>query len=112
MSRFTFVVLSNPVGGLEDEYNEWYDTVHLGDVLAVDGVVSAQRFRYADIADDAPPYRYMAVYEWETDSVETARAALDRARDAGRLDVSETLERESVGAWFFEPLTPARTSDG
>lgn len=107
MSHFSFVVMSNPVQGHEDEYNHWYDTVHLHDVLAVEGVVSAQRFRFADIDDDAPPYRYLAVYEWDTDSVESARAALTRARDAGLLPVSETLERSSLGAWFFEPIAPA-----
>ena len=33
---------------LEDEYNEWYDSVHLPDVLAVPGVRSARRFKLAD----------------------------------------------------------------
>jgi hypothetical protein len=27
-----FLVFTNPVEGREDEYNEWYDNVHLGDV--------------------------------------------------------------------------------
>jgi hypothetical protein len=104
-----FVVLSNPVDGREAEYNEWYDNVHLADVLAVDGVVSAQRFKYADITGTAP-YQYLAVYEWDVDDVTMARAALDKARGEGRLPLSSALDRETVGAWFFEPLGDRRVA--
>src|ERR1700737_2067478 len=105
----TFVVFSNPVDGREDEYNDWYDNVHLADVLAVDGVVSAQRFKYGDITGPAP-YQYLAVYEWDVDDVATARSALDKAREAGRLVVSNALDGKTVGAWFFEPLSEKRVA--
>ena len=81
-------------------------------VLAVEGVVSAHRFRYADIDNVSPPYRYMAVYEWESESVETARAALTRAREAGLVPMSETVDTTTVGAWFFEAMAPVRERNG
>ena len=34
-----------------------------------------------------------------------ARAALDKAREAGRLPLSGALDNKTVGAWFFEPLS-------
>ena len=39
-----FLVFTNPVKGKEREFNEWYDTVHVPEVLGIPGVLSAQRF--------------------------------------------------------------------
>ena len=109
MAHFVFVVLANPVDGQEDEFNRWYDDVHLADVLRVDGCVSAQRFRYGDDTPVQSPWRYLTIYEWEADNVADARAALDRAREAGRLPVADVLDREQLRAWFFEAITERRT---
>ena len=53
-----FLVFSNPVDGKERKFNEWYDTVHTPEVLAIPGIVSAPRFDVevpaADPAADTP----------------------------------------------------------
>ena len=46
MAKYTFVVLTNAVEGKDDAFDEWYTNTHLGDVLAVPGFVSAQRFTH------------------------------------------------------------------
>ncbi|HVE25372.1 MAG TPA: hypothetical protein VNC22_08210 [Sporichthya sp.] len=59
------VVFSNPVVGREDEFNEWYQHVHIRDVmLRCPGARWVQRYRLAaDQPPDASPrYRYVAVY--------------------------------------------------
>jgi hypothetical protein len=66
-----FLVFTNPVEGREDEYNEWYDNVHLGDVQRVPGITGAQRFELVetDSGDGPPPaHRYLAVYDLEGDA--------------------------------------------
>ena len=43
MGNYTMVVFTSPVEGREDDYNDWYDNQHLGDVIAAagfDGVVT------------------------------------------------------------------------
>jgi hypothetical protein len=48
----------------EDEYNNWYNNVHLDDVVSLPGFVRAQRFRL-----DEPSkfeYRHLAIYEIKT----------------------------------------------
>ena len=42
--RAVMIVLSNPVGDRDDEYNRWYDDVHLPDVLSVPGFVAPVHF--------------------------------------------------------------------
>jgi len=63
--RTLFLVFTKPVEGKEDEFNHWYDTQHLHDVVKVPGVVSAQRY---EVAHPGPgggeaTNRYLAIYE-------------------------------------------------
>lgn len=44
MRRFKMLVFSQPFPGREDEFNEWYTGRHLGDICALPGFTSAQRF--------------------------------------------------------------------
>lgn len=115
MPTYTYVVLSNPVDGHEDEYNDWYDAVHLPENFTdVEGMLSAQRFKFAAPGVRARktgeiPYRYLAIYEVEADSPEAVEAAFDKARDAGGIPASSVFDMSTVGGWFFEPIGPKLT---
>ena len=50
-----FLVFSNPVAGRDDEYNTWYDEVHLGDVRRVPGVVDAKRYELVPTGGEGAP---------------------------------------------------------
>ncbi|MEM7286741.1 MAG: hypothetical protein AAF480_10355, partial [Actinomycetota bacterium] len=90
-------VFSNPVDGREDEYNDWYDDVHIAEVLEVDGFVACQRFTAAG-GDDAPA-RYLAVYEMDADD---PIAAYDTLRaSVGEMNVTDAIDRSSVTALIF-----------
>ena len=47
MSQSKMFVFSNPVEGMEDMFNEWYNSQHLPDVIAVPGVAAGQRYELA-----------------------------------------------------------------
>ena len=47
MQTHTLLALSNPVEGREAEFNQWFDTVHIPEVLRVPGFASVQRFEAA-----------------------------------------------------------------
>ena len=83
MAKLWLVVLTNPVEGREDEYNEWYSDRHLEDVLAVEGFEAAQRFEFvpSGLSPDAP-YRYLAVLHESEGRVAEARALWVEARAA------------------------------
>ncbi|KAI9002607.1 hypothetical protein DFJ74DRAFT_696333 [Hyaloraphidium curvatum] len=48
-------VLAKPVEGLEKEFAEWYDTVHLKDVISVPGFHSARRYKLVSTLAGTPP---------------------------------------------------------
>lgn len=56
-------------GAVEDDFNEWYDTVHVPEILAhVDGLARVSRYRLSSeqfplAAPGAAPY--LAVYEFD-----------------------------------------------
>jgi hypothetical protein len=69
----------------EQEYNTWYDEIHLPELVALDGFVSARRLR--PVNGDGP---YVALYEIEGDNLQ---AVLDNMiANAGQLHMSDALQ--------------------
>lgn len=79
MTKHILLVFTDPVEGKDDEYNAWYNDVHLGEVLKTDGFVRAQRFKVADLMPGVTDHDYVAVYELETDDPGAAMKALGGA---------------------------------
>lgn len=97
-----FVVFSNCEEGRDDEFNRWYDEQHLGEVLGVDGFVSAQRFRLhpdQQPGQPAPPWEYLAVYQVEGD---VARIHERFREQAARFVTPAGLADFAV--WVYSPL--------
>jgi Domain of unknown function (DUF4286) len=105
MAKYTFVVLTNPTSGKEAEYNEWYNTQHIPDVLNVPGFVAAQRFRLADEQmSDQNPLRYLALYEIETDDLAGALKDLKSRVGSADMVMSDAIDLNGVGAHIFTPV--------
>ena len=84
MAKYVFVVFTEPVEGQDAEYNEWYSDVHIADVLKLDGIVAARRFKLAAMDPPQDGHRpYLALYEIETDDVSQIPDAIKRAVRGG-----------------------------
>lgn len=106
MPYFKLIVLSNPVEGREDEYNDWYTGTHLADVLRVPGIVGAQRLRCTEVQRDIgpKPWKYMAIYECNADNVQQVIDGLRARSGTPEMPISSALA-ESRYVYFFEPIT-------
>ncbi len=109
------LVFSNPTEGEDDAFNDWYDSIHVPDVLAVDGVVSARRFEIDAIetpdvdglpAPPPPTHRYLAMYELDRDGNEVMTEFVTRVT-SGQMALSETLDLATVGLSVWRPRGPA-----
>lgn len=110
---YVYVVRSGPVPGGDEAYNAWYTNVHLADVLAVPGFVSAQRFRLADpAAPDAPQPGYLALYTMRTADPEALLAKLTELVESGGMAMSEAFDFDSVETVLYEAITPPMTAKG
>ena len=91
MARHTMLVLVNAKEGRDEEFNRWYEDVHLTDILAVPGFIAARRFEAADVQmTGVPKHRYMTLYEIETDDI--AQAIKDLGAAAGSMDLSDAMD--------------------
>jgi hypothetical protein len=95
MAKGIMVVESNPVSPeREAEYNEFYDNVHLGEVCATPGIVSARRYKLHDTASADPSRpQYLAIYELEGDDLGQILKALRQRGANGELRRNEAIER-------------------
>jgi hypothetical protein len=111
VARHLFVVLSEPVEGLEDEYNDWYTNKHLSDVLKLDDFVSAQRFRHTPKhPEDVPLRRYLALYDAETDDLNSTYRRLNEVADTDAMPFSPAFDKSKSIAMYFEAITDKRSS--
>jgi len=105
VAKYVFVVFTEPVEGRESDYNAWYSDVHIADVLALDGIVGARRFKLAQMdppQDGHPPY--LALYEIEVDDVSKIPAAIRQAVAEGRMPISDALDQSRNVTAFYEAL--------
>lgn len=110
MERHLLIVLAKPVTPeQEQQFNEWYSTSHIDEMLHVDGFVAAQRFKVAD-ADPSQECRwpYLAVYEVEGDVDQARRAHREAMRRAGRSAETDLLHEDRF-VCYFTPIADRET---
>jgi len=94
MTKHVLLVFTDPVEGRDDEYNQWYNDVHLGEVLQTPGFVRAQRFKVADTMPGVTDHEYVAIYELETDDPGAAMKALSGS--AGQMTMTDAIDLKAA----------------
>ena len=109
--RLFYLVFSNPVEGREDDFITWYDTVHLPEVLAVPGMLSAQRASFLEtetsrsggISPDQ--HRCCVVYEMDGDP-DAVLAEIRRRIGAGEMSMDDSVDLSSVQMTWWTQQGP------
>lgn len=105
MPAYKIIVFSNGVKGQEDAYNDWYDNRHIQDVVAIPGILSAQRFRMVQNVGTADQvYEYCAIYDVESDDPRIILKELENRAGTELMEVSPYLDPVITGG-LFEPIT-------
>ena len=98
-----FIVRSNAAPGREADYNQWYNDVHLKEVLEIEGSQSAQRFELSSAqVQPVQSHGFLAIYE--IDGADVA-ATLARLGEATWLTMSDAIEPESIEISVFAGIT-------
>lgn len=104
-----FFALTNCIPGQEEEFNRWYNTEHVPDVLKLPAFKAARRYRLHESQREpgpgmrmqrTPPWTYLCIYEIEGDVPELHR------------EVSATLHLRTQSpallgdhqAWVWTPI--------
>jgi hypothetical protein len=104
--RYTMFVLSEPVVGQEAEYNRWYDSEHVHDVLRIPGFKSAQRYiARRRVPENAIPL-YIVRYELESANLDATKADMIGRIRSGQTKISPSFNGSTSITRFYEALTP------
>ena len=113
MPRSLMLAFTSPTSTeTETDYNRWYDTKHLHDVVGIKGVVAATRYKLAHGVETlpgvgGPSQKYLAVYELEAETVEELDEFCGNLRAAlasGEADIAPTLDMADLGASLALPV--------
>jgi len=117
MPKGVFLAFSNAANDdVHAEFNEWYDNVHMREVLALPGVISARRFKLANAqvmpGDDAGGRSYLALYEVEVADWQDLAAVQQAAFAEGNITINTDLLQldPMVQTMVFEEITPETRS--
>ncbi len=102
MPRYKLVVYSRPNPGREDDYNDWYQNVHLRELLALPGFVSAKRYRHARNLVEGEAYPYLSIYEIETDDIDAVLQGLRTTAAQGLFNMSDAIDLTDTSALVYE----------
>ncbi len=111
MAKALLMVMTNAKDGeQEPDFNDWYDNVHLSDVLQTPGILKATRYELAGRPKEGRG-KYLALYEIETDDPKGIMAklneTLERRKAEGSLTEHPALEVANFGIYVQrgEPQT-------
>lgn len=98
------LVYIRPLEGKEDEFNDWYNNIHLQEVVAIDGFISAQRYELT-AAQQMPDqdYKYLALYELDDENVATTVENLLAA--SGTMNMGDSVDLGSTKVSIFTSIT-------
>jgi hypothetical protein len=109
VKRYSWIVLTNCVEGTDARYEEWYDKIHIPDLLRVPGIVAAKRGRVCNVQtvmvngalelsrSAGQNYRYMAIYNIESDDPEGVLAeVIRRANTPEMMITADLLEAHTI----------------
>lgn len=98
------VVLTEPTEGNEKDFDDYYENLHLDEVLSSTGWQSAQRFKLVDEQGRACPLPYLALYEAEAESSQEVLATLTATRP--KRQQSKSINKRTAGVWVFAATGP------
>jgi hypothetical protein len=99
--EYTLIVYTSPADGREDDYNAWYDDVHLSEFAALPGVINGRRFKVAAADADAKPV-YAAIYELSAHPDKVFGAMNAGIRD-GSVHMSDAVDPSSLSVTTLTP---------
>ena len=96
--EYTLIVYTSPADGREDEYNAWYDDIHLPEFSALPGVITGRRFQV--VAEGKP--QYAAIYELSAHPDEVMAAMNEGIKD-GTVRMTDAVDLGSISMTTFAP---------
>jgi len=99
MAKRLMVALSNAAEGRDEDFNDWYENVHIPDVCSIEGVLSATRY---EVEGDNPavPHRYLTIYELGREGA-AVMADIVEGMSSGAFAASDSIDASTASLTFW-----------
>jgi hypothetical protein len=109
MPQCRLIALTTPLPGREQEYHDWYNNVHLPELVNLFNMDGAQRFELVAKLMGADTNQYLAIYEFEADDPAATLAKMGEAAQSGKMTPSDAQDMGTTYTALFQEIGPRLT---
>jgi hypothetical protein len=100
MAQCKLIALTTPIPGREQNYHDWYNNVHLPEIVNGMGCQGAQRFELVAKMIGTDANQFLAIYDIETDDPEGFMAKMGAFAQSGGMTPSDSTGDAGYSAFF------------
>ena len=104
MAQCKLIALTTPIAGKEQEYHDWYNNVHLPELVNGLGLKGAQRFELVTKIQGADTNQYLALYDVETDDPASFMAKMGEFAMSGKMTPGTATDSAAGYTAFFQAI--------
>ena len=109
MPQCRLIALTTPLPGREEEYHDWYNNVHLPELVNMFNMDGAQRFELVAKLMGGDDNQYLAIYEFEADDPAAMLAKMGEAAQSGKMTQSDAQDMGKTYTALFQDIGPRLT---
>ena len=92
MAKLKLVALTKAVAGREAEFDRWYDDTHVPELLALNGVENAQRYKLITTLNGAEQGTFLALYDVEVDDPASFLGEMGEVAASGKMSMTDSMD--------------------
>lgn len=104
MPKMKLVALTRPQPGREQEYHDWYNNVHLPELVNKFGMAGAQRYKLAAKLMGSDENEFLAIYDIEADDPMAFLGKMGAAAQNGEMTQSDAQDFGTCYTALFTEL--------
>lgn len=102
MPSCKLVALTRPLPGREDDYHDWYQNVHLPELVNLFKMKGAQRYKLVAKLMGADENEFLAIYDVECDDPFALLGEMGQAAGSGRMTQSDASDAGTTYTALFQ----------
>lgn len=111
MVKMRMIALTTPQPGREQEFHDWYNNVHLHEIVNTFGMEKATRYELVAKLMGSDTNQFLAIYEFEADDPAAFLGTMGAAAQSGKLTQSDAQDFGTCYTAVFreiaEPVLPS-----
>lgn len=104
MPQCRLIALTTPLPGREEEFHDWYNNVHLPELVNTFNMDGAQRFELVAKLMGEDANQFLAIYEFEADDPAAMLAKMGEAAQSGQLTPGEAQDMGNTYTALFSAI--------